>query len=160
VEEIQEDVKFDQINILEKQLSLPAIKHKWVSRLITQKRNKNNLEQKKIDLKEDVLKTLTEKGIPTGIPKAALTAKVESSETIRKINQDLNEDIQKYGKENFTFKIMRVCDSKWSLAYYEIKEQIDKNVLLDENYYNGIINVRIGTPPKDELVKFKNIVNI
>ena len=91
MEEIQEDVKFDQINILEKQLSLPAIKHKWVSRLITQKRNKNKLEQKKIDLKEDVLKTLTEKGIPTGIPKAALTAKVESSETIKKINEDLKE---------------------------------------------------------------------
>jgi len=37
---------------------------------------------------------------------------------------------------------------------------LNKNVLLDENYYNGIINVRIGTPPKDEVLKFKNKVNI
>lgn len=91
IEEIQEDVKFDQINILEKQLSLPAIKHKWVSRLMANKRAKNKLEQKKLDLKEEVLKTLVEKGIPTGIPKAALATKVESSETIKKINYEINE---------------------------------------------------------------------
>jgi len=75
-------------------------------------------------------------------------------------SKELNEDIKKYGKDNFQFKIIRTCNSKWSLAYYEIKEQIDKNVLLKENYYNGIINVRIGTPPKEELDKFKKEVII
>lgn len=73
---------------------------------------------------------------------------------------ELNEDIKKYGKENFVFKILRTCSSKWALAYFEIKEQIDKNVLFDENYYNGIINVRIGSAPKEEVLKFKNKVNI
>jgi hypothetical protein len=91
MQEIQEDVKFDQINILEKQLSLPAIKHKWVARLMSNKRIKNKLEQKKVDLKEEVLKTLTEKGIPSGIPKAALASKVDASETIKKINNDIDE---------------------------------------------------------------------
>ena len=90
-QEIQNDVKIDQINILEKQLSLPAIKHKWVSRLILHKKNKNKLEQKKMDLKEEALKLLTEKGIPTGIPKAALASKVESSEAIKKINDEIKE---------------------------------------------------------------------
>lgn len=75
-------------------------------------------------------------------------------------SKDLNEDIKKYGKDQFTFKILKTCDSKWSLAYYEIKEQLDKNVLLSDDYYNGIINVRIGTPPKNELDKFKNKVII
>jgi hypothetical protein len=75
-------------------------------------------------------------------------------------SNDLNDDIKKYGKENFIFKILKVCGSKWALAYFEIKEQLDKNVLFDENYYNGIINVRIGTPPKEEVLKFKNKVNI
>lgn len=64
---------------------------------------------------------------------------------------DLNEDIKKYGKENFTFKILRVCQSKWELAYFEIKEQLDRNVLMKKDYYNGIINVRIGRPPKNFL---------
>lgn len=75
-------------------------------------------------------------------------------------SKELNEDIKKYGKENFTFTILKTCDSKWSLAYFEIKEQLERNVLLREDYYNGIINVRIGTPPKEELDKFKNKVII
>lgn len=75
-------------------------------------------------------------------------------------SKELNEDIVKYGKDNFEFKIIKTCNSKWSLAYYEIKEQIDKNVLLRDDYYNGIINVRIGTPPKEELDKFKKEVII
>jgi len=62
---------------------------------------------------------------------------------------DLNEDIKKYGKGNFQFKILKTCNSKWELAYEEIKEQIIRNVLLRDDYYNGIINVRIGTPPKE-----------
>lgn len=75
-------------------------------------------------------------------------------------SNELNEDIKTYGKENFEFKIIQTCDSKWALAYFEIKEQINKNVLFRDDYYNGIINVRIGTPPKDELDKFKNKVII
>jgi hypothetical protein len=63
-------------------------------------------------------------------------------------SEQLNADIQRLGKENFIFKIIKICNSKWELAYFEIKEQIEKNVLLREDYYNGIINVRIGSPPK------------
>jgi hypothetical protein len=67
-------------------------------------------------------------------------------------SNELNADILKYGKVNFSFEILRVCNSKWALAYYEIKEQIDRNVLLQNDYYNGIINVRIGRPPKAEFL--------
>lgn len=68
---------------------------------------------------------------------------------------DLNNDILKYGKDKFIFKILRICDSKWALAYYEIKEQLSRNVLIDDSYYNGIINVRIGRAPKAEIEKIK-----
>jgi hypothetical protein len=66
-------------------------------------------------------------------------------------SNELNEDIQKYGKENFEFRILKVCGSKWELGYEEIKEQIARDVLRRNDYYNGIINVRIGTPPKSLL---------
>jgi len=62
---------------------------------------------------------------------------------------ELNSDINKYGKDKFSFKIIKTCGSKWELAYFEIKEQIDRGVLMSEKYYNGIINVRIGRPPKN-----------
>jgi hypothetical protein len=90
-EEIKEDVKIDQLNLLDKQMMLPAIKHKWVARLMMQKRIKNSLDKKKKELKEEVLKTLTEKGIPKGIPKLAFDTKVESSDVIQKINQEIQD---------------------------------------------------------------------
>jgi hypothetical protein len=62
--------------------------------------------------------------------------------------KELNEDIEKYGKENFTFSILRFCQSKWELAYYEAKEQFERNVLFDDQSYNGILNLRIGKAPK------------
>lgn len=66
-------------------------------------------------------------------------------------SKELNEDIEKYGKDKFEFRILKICGSKWELGYEEIKEQIARDVLRRDDYYNGIINVRIGTPPKSLL---------
>jgi hypothetical protein len=87
--EIIEDTKIDQLNLLERQMMQPAIRHKWVSRLISHKRQKNELEKRKKEIKEEVLKNLEKNGIPTGIPKTALASKVDSSESIQKINQEI-----------------------------------------------------------------------
>lgn len=64
-------------------------------------------------------------------------------------SKELNEDIAKYGKDNFTFTILEWCGSKWELGYKEIKKQLEYDVILNENFYNGILNVRIGKPPKN-----------
>lgn len=64
-------------------------------------------------------------------------------------SKELNEDIQKYGIENFEFRIIKVCGSKWELAYYEAKLQFENEVLLNSNFYNGVINLRIGRPPNN-----------
>lgn len=87
--ELQEDTRIDEMNLLEKQMMLPAIKHKWVARLIEEKRNLNKLNRKKKELKEKVFDTLQKNGIPTGIPKSNLEKKIESSESIIKINEDI-----------------------------------------------------------------------
>jgi hypothetical protein len=91
--ELKEDTKIDELNLLEKQMMLPSLKHKWVARLIDQKRKLNSLERKKKVLREDVLKTLNEKGIPPGIPKASLDKKIESSDVILKIQEEI-EDVE------------------------------------------------------------------
>jgi flavodoxin len=59
-------------------------------------------------------------------------------------SNDLNEDIKKLGKSNFKFEILKICNSKSEMAYYETKIQFENDVLLKEDYYNGIINCRIG----------------
>ena len=68
-------------------------------------------------------------------------------------SNDLNADIMKHGKDKFTFTILKICGSKWELAYEEIKEQLRLDVLMDANSYNGIMNVRIGRPPKSLIIK-------
>jgi hypothetical protein len=75
--------------------------------------------------------------------------KVSDWRTYTSSSVDLNADITMHGKDNFSFVIIRACMSKWELAYFEIKEQLSRDVLLREDYYNGIINVRIGSPPKN-----------
>ena len=61
----------------------------------------------------------------------------------------LNERIEQFGKPNYSFKILRLCNSKWELAYHEAKLQFELDVLCKDEYYNGIINCRIGKKPLD-----------
>ena len=89
--ELLEDLKLDQINILDKQLMLPALKHKWVSRLILTKRQKNELEKKKKSLREDVLRKFEETGLPKGVPKVSIKEKVDSTKTISEISLTIEE---------------------------------------------------------------------
>lgn len=56
---------------------------------------------------------------------------------------ELNDDIKNLNKENFKFEILKFCNSKWELGYYEIQEQINREVLTKKEYYNGIINCRL-----------------
>ena len=66
----------------------------------------------------------------------------------------LNKDIEVLGKDKFTFDIIRSCGNKSELAYMETFYQFQSEALIREDYYNGILNVRIGkvkftqSPPK------------
>ncbi len=116
--ELQEDLKIDRMSILEKQLSLPAIKHKWVARLIEHKRTKNNLVKKRKTLKEDALKTLLDKDIPNNIPKIALDKKIESSDVFKKIDCDIEETNLMI---DYLEKIESICRS----MTFDIKNVVD-----------------------------------
>jgi hypothetical protein len=48
-----------------------------------------------------------------------------------------------HGEQNFYREILHFCRSKGEMGYLEAKEQFDRNVLLDDRYYNGIINCRV-----------------
>lgn len=56
----------------------------------------------------------------------------------------LNEDVNTLGTENFSREILYFCKSKGEMSYLEAKEQFDRRVLETDEYYNGIINVRVG----------------
>lgn len=56
----------------------------------------------------------------------------------------LNADVEQLGPENFTREILHFCPSRGIASYLEMLEQVNRRVLETDNYYNGIINVRIG----------------
>lgn len=105
-----------------------------------------NLTNNKVYIgkKQSVFKR--KKPLRKGKKKREIVVKESDWKTYTGSNNELNKDIAVLGKDNFTFKILRFCDSKWQLAYYEIEEQIKRGVLLNENFYNGIINCRLGRP--------------
>ena len=71
--------------------------------------------------------------------------KIETDwKTYTSSSNELNKDLEQLGKDSFKFEILRWCDSKWELSYYEARLQFKEEVLLRDDYYNGIINVRIG----------------
>ena len=59
-------------------------------------------------------------------------------------SDNLKNDIELYGEENFTREILHVCPSRGVASYLEAEEQFKREVLLSDDYYNGIINVRVG----------------
>ena len=57
----------------------------------------------------------------------------------------LNADVKELGEDKFTREILYYCQSRGMLSYLEAKEQFDRKVLLTDEYYNGILNVRVGS---------------
>ena len=69
----------------------------------------------------------------------------------------LKNDVADLGEDKFIREILYFCPSKGSAGYLEAKEQFDRNVLASDDYYNGIINVRIGQ--SDNLKQFLSEFN-
>lgn len=59
-------------------------------------------------------------------------------------SEKLQADIEALGEKNFTREILYLCKSRAEMSYIEAREQFDRRVLETDDYYNGIINVRVG----------------
>lgn len=59
-------------------------------------------------------------------------------------SEELKRDVAELGPENFKREILHFCNSKGMLSYMELKEQMDNKVLESNDWYNGIIQCRIG----------------
>jgi hypothetical protein len=64
---------------------------------------------------------------------------------------DLKEDVKNLGKEKFKREILYLCPHKKSMSYYETYEQFNRNVLLDETYYNTNIEGKFYSSEVDRI---------
>jgi len=56
---------------------------------------------------------------------------------------EVKELVEQNGKENYKREILHLCYKKGEMSYLELKEQMEREVLLSDEYYNGIIQVKI-----------------
>lgn len=62
-------------------------------------------------------------------------------------SEELQSDLKKYGKQNFSREMLRFSKTRTEHNYYELLEQIKYKVLeKGTNSYNGLIRVRIKKP--------------
>jgi Putative endonuclease segE, GIY-YIG domain len=64
----------------------------------------------------------------------------------------LVEDMTKLGKDKFTREIIHLCKSRGETNYMEAYYQFKEGVLLKENNYNGIIQIKLGKGSVKDLV--------
>ena len=60
----------------------------------------------------------------------------------------LQDDVAQLGEDKFTREILYLCKGRGEMSYIEAREQFDRRVLETDDYYNGIINVRVGGSDK------------
>lgn len=90
IAELEIDVKLDELNLKDAALCLPARKAKWVSRLIMERRNLNNLIQKKNSLINEAIVEI-KKESPVNLTYPTLEKAAEKHPNIIKINNEIEE---------------------------------------------------------------------
>jgi hypothetical protein len=60
-------------------------------------------------------------------------------------SKELLADVELLGKDKFKREILMLCESLTEASYYEIKAQIDREVLFHpEKFYNAYVGCRIS----------------
>lgn len=75
-------------------------------------------------------------------------------------SDELKNDIVQYGHQQFRRTILHLCRSKGECSYLELKEQIERNALLRDDYYNTWLSARIRRSHiKQLIIETNNGVN-
>lgn len=117
-EELQKDTNIDELNLSQAAYVLPAIKHKWVARLIVAKSQIRSLEKKKVSLQEEFFEKAKNSS-------SANNLKLSSIAIERSVLNDTN-------FKNFINKIdEEIEDTRLLVLYLEKVEVIFKNMTYD-----------------------------
>ena len=71
-------------------------------------------------------------------------------------SENVKMDLLESGPENFKREILIWCKTPAEASYHEARLQFERNVLIDDNYYNGIINCRINRSHIRKALGLKN----
>lgn len=58
-------------------------------------------------------------------------------------SEEVKNLVEEQGKDQFKREILHLCKSKGEMSYLELKEQIDREVLFKDEYYNEFVGAKI-----------------
>lgn len=114
-DELSMDTNIDEINLTDTAYKLPAIKHKWVARLINAKIKLSSLEKEKISLKEKIVNKLS----------------ADTNARLAKINIDKSLSTADEYNKLISSIDLKVEEYKMIILYLEKVEGIFKNMTYD-----------------------------
>jgi len=85
--EIEMDTSIDVTNIMEKQLSCPNVKHKWLFRLMKAKKHLIDL----VELKDNFVNNIMNKDNPLKLSKAVIANKLETQGDYKELQKRIKE---------------------------------------------------------------------
>lgn len=89
IEELDKDVKLDQFNLKDAQLSLPGVKHKWAGRLIRHKIDLNELTFRRSQKLKEIC-NLVQMQSPTTLPNTVVERNAVKHSDIISIDSEIN----------------------------------------------------------------------
>lgn len=66
-------------------------------------------------------------------------------------SEELKLLVEENSGDNYHREILHLCTGKGEMSYLELKEQVDREVLLRDDYHNGIISCRINHQSVNQL---------
>jgi hypothetical protein len=117
IEELEQDLKIDELNLKDYQLRLPAIKHKWAGRAIRLKLEIVNDIKESETLKKFLVDEI-QKNAPVKLSMPAINSAVEKHTEYKNI-------IEKISQKKLVIELLEKTEKTLSSATYDIKNLIE-----------------------------------
>ena len=90
IDEMQLDLELDELNIKEVQMKIPALKHKWVGRLMRHKAQIAGLNRKRDAVKIEAGKKMRESSM-YNVSNASLDKLIDKQDAMIQLNQEIDD---------------------------------------------------------------------
>lgn len=70
-------------------------------------------------------------------------------------SEEVKQLVETIGVDSFNREVLHLCYNKSEMSYLELVEQVDRKVLLSDEYYNAFIGAKINSRGLERLRKIK-----
>jgi len=117
IEELENDLKINELNLKDYQLKLPAIKHKWAGRYIRLKLDLAQ-ENRKLDKLKKTLAEEVEKAAPVKLSAPAINQMIENHSTYKEFRSQIEE-------KKLIIELLEKAEKTLNSATYDIKNLVE-----------------------------------